>query len=506
MLVDEHEGAPAPARAVCGRERAGWRVGWRDPRAAASIAAARARAGAVTGRRSARASRPDEEHAAPAGGGDAASARISRHSASNESGFLLLRGVAGAAGTDGGAAGGATGGARALSPASSSVFSIGSAMTSTSAVSTASASAPASPSGFAAAHAFAGICVGVVAPLLLCCSSRSTPDARPDAWAEAAERWPDRTTPPSAPASSLGGFFGSARAESDRRTAVCMRRAAACTRRGVAAVPPAGVRTDAGGGAGAGVGGARSTRDCATASLRWSSAYSLAARARSLAAPVASRSARASASLARLSARRTVSAPARADSVASAADARAASSARSCAALAARASASSFCSRLTSAVEPPSAAAPAIGAPSATWRARVPKLSEIDVSAASAGAGDAVTAMHTRAPRESVGCDRATEVSAQIMLRALTNILTAGWSSSRLAWSSRVSFELRYGTWASLAPSARTTSPSADSDLLIAAASPRRSPDACVRLRRSEPARSTSARWALGAGAGGEQR
>mmetsp|Transcript_31656 Transcript_31656/g.102242 ORF Transcript_31656/g.102242 Transcript_31656/m.102242 type:complete len:219 (+) Transcript_31656:2214-2870(+) len=57
--------------------------------------------------------------------------------------------------------------------------------------------------------------------------------------------------------------------------------------------------------------------------------------------------------------------------------------------------------------------------------------------------------------------------------------------------SSRVSFESLYGTCACLSHSAVMTLPRASSPLLICTPSAKRSPDAPVRLARSDPARST---------------
>ena len=60
------------------------------------------------------------------------------------------------------------------------------------------------------------------------------------------------------------------------------------------------------------------------------------------------------------------------------------------------------------------------------------------------------------------------------------------------SWSSRVSFESRYGMCCDLpSTNAEITLPSADSDRLILVASFRRSPVACVFACRSDPARST---------------
>mmetsp|Transcript_9626 Transcript_9626/g.26843 ORF Transcript_9626/g.26843 Transcript_9626/m.26843 type:complete len:225 (+) Transcript_9626:875-1549(+) len=67
------------------------------------------------------------------------------------------------------------------------------------------------------------------------------------------------------------------------------------------------------------------------------------------------------------------------------------------------------------------------------------------------------------------------------------------------SWSKCVNLEFRYGTCPTLRSRAVTTSASALSDLLMCVASLNRSPTASLRLRRSEPAKSTKlslpARW-----------
>mmetsp|Transcript_52413 Transcript_52413/g.119530 ORF Transcript_52413/g.119530 Transcript_52413/m.119530 type:complete len:235 (+) Transcript_52413:105-809(+) len=124
---------------------------------------------------------------------------------------------------------------------------------------------------------------------------------------------------------------------------------------------------------------------------------------------------------------------------------------------------------------PPSEDLPFLAAPSCTARHLLAKLSVQMVSPTWAGVG------------------------------ATLQIMSTLDFPAKLSWSKKVSLELRYGTctfgpappalelsapalwW----PKAFTTSPSAESDLLICWASLRRSPSAWVLATRSEPARST---------------
>ncbi len=70
-------------------------------------------------------------------------------------------------------------------------------------------------------------------------------------------------------------------------------------------------------------------------------------------------------------------------------------------------------------------------------------------------------------------------------------------SPDRHGCSRNVSLELRYGTCAARLDRATKTSVSAESDLLMACVSLRRSPVACDLLSRSDPARSTRCRVPL---------
>ena len=72
----------------------------------------------------------------------------------------------------------------------------------------------------------------------------------------------------------------------------------------------------------------------------------------------------------------------------------------------------------------------------------------------------------------------------------------------RAGCSRKVSFELRKGTCDSFWPMAVITSPSAESDLLIAAVSAASDPVASVRESLSDPARSTSVRRPAGSSDG----